>query len=40
MAFGVMIAFNLLVESMFERQAGIMFFAFFNAFLFYIKPVR
>ncbi len=40
MAFGVMITFNLLVESMFERQAGIMFFAFFNAFLFYINPVR
>lgn len=36
MAFAVMFAFNVLVESMFERQAGIMFFAFFNAYFFYI----
>lgn len=28
-------AFNLLVESMLERQAGVVFYAFFNAFLFY-----
>ncbi|MCX6248575.1 MAG: O-antigen ligase family protein [Bacteroidetes bacterium] len=27
-------AFNILVESMFETQAGVMFYAFFNAFLF------
>ena len=29
------IAFNLLVESMFERQAGVVFYALFNSFLFY-----
>jgi len=28
-------AFNLLVESMFERQAGVVFYALFNSFLFY-----
>jgi O-antigen ligase len=30
-----LMALNLLVESMFERQAGVMFFAFFNSFLFF-----
>ena len=33
--FILIIAFNLLVESMFERQAGIVFYSFFNALLFY-----
>ncbi|MBC8487851.1 MAG: O-antigen ligase family protein [Bacteroidetes bacterium] len=30
-----MIGFHLLVESMLERQAGVVFYAFFNVFLFY-----
>ncbi|MFZ4401734.1 MAG: O-antigen ligase family protein [Bacteroidales bacterium] len=29
-----LIAFNILVESMFENQAGVVFYAFFNTFLF------
>ncbi|NOR88145.1 MAG: hypothetical protein GQ527_11095 [Bacteroidales bacterium] len=33
---GVLMAINLLVESMFERQAGVMFFAFFNSFIFFV----
>ena len=33
--FILIIAFNLLVESMFERQAGIVFYSFFNGLLFY-----
>lgn len=33
--FLVIIAFNLLFESMLERQAGIIFYAFFNTLLFY-----
>jgi O-antigen ligase len=40
--FVFLFAFNILVESMFETQAGIIFYAFFNAFLFlsmrYAKP--
>jgi len=32
----ILMAFNLMVESMFERQAGVMFFAFFNSFFYYI----
>jgi len=32
--------FNLMVESMFERQAGLMFFAFFNSFLFFFSPEK
>jgi O-antigen ligase len=35
--FLVIVAFNLLFESMFERQAGIVFYGFFNIFLFSIK---
>jgi len=31
---GVLMAINILVESMFERQAGVMFFAFFNSFIY------
>jgi len=27
---------NLLVESMFERQAGVLFFTFFNSFIFFV----
>ncbi|MCD4790077.1 MAG: O-antigen ligase family protein, partial [Bacteroidales bacterium] len=33
-----MIGFHLLVESMLERQAGVVFYAFFNVFLFYFTP--
>lgn len=33
--FLAMFAFNMLVESMLERQAGVVFYAFFNSFLFY-----
>ena len=38
--FLVIIAFNFLVESMLERQAGVVFYAFFNGFLFmmYLPP--
>lgn len=32
--FLIMVAFNLLFESMLERQAGVMFYAFFNSLLF------
>lgn len=32
---GFLMAINLLVESMFERQAGVMFYAFFNSMLFF-----
>ena len=32
--FLVIVAFNFLVESMLERQAGVVFYAFFNSFLF------
>lgn len=32
---GFLMAINLVVESMFERQAGVMFYAFFNSLLFY-----
>lgn len=35
--FIVIVAFNILVESMFETQAGVVFYAFFNAFLFSIR---
>lgn len=31
----LLMAFNLLVEGMFERQAGVMFFAFFNSLFYY-----
>jgi O-antigen ligase len=33
--FGFLMAINLLVESMFERQAGVMFYAFFNSLYYY-----
>lgn len=33
---GILMAINLLVESMFERQAGVMFFTFFNSFIFFV----
>ena len=36
-AFILIVSFNLLFESMLERQAGMMFYTFFNAFLFTIK---
>jgi O-antigen ligase len=36
-AFIFIVAFNFLFESMLERQAGMMFYAFFNTFLFTIK---
>jgi len=32
---GFLMAINILVESMFERQAGVMFYAFFNSLLFF-----
>jgi hypothetical protein len=35
--FIVLIAFNFLFESMLETQAGVVFYAFFNAYLFAIK---
>ena len=38
---GFLMAINLLVESMFERQAGVMFYAFFNSLLFFFhKPMK
>ena len=33
-SFLVIVAFNILVESMFENQAGVVFYTFFNSFLF------
>jgi O-antigen ligase len=36
-AFILIVAFNFLFESMLERQAGMMFYAFFNTFFFTIK---
>lgn len=33
---GFLMAINLVVESMFERQAGVMFYAFFNALVFFV----
>ncbi len=33
---GLFLLVNLLVESMFERQAGVMFFAFFNSFIYFV----
>jgi O-antigen ligase len=36
-AFILIVGFNFLFESMLERQAGMMFYAFFNAFFFTIK---
>jgi O-antigen ligase len=36
-AFIMIVTFNLIFESMLERQAGMMFYAFFNAFFFTIK---
>lgn len=35
LAFLVIFAFNILVESMMERQGGVVFYALFNSFLFY-----
>lgn len=35
--FLIIIAFNFLVESMLERQAGVIFYAFFNSYFFLIK---
>jgi O-antigen ligase len=35
--FLLIIGFNFMVESMLERQAGVIFYAFFNSFLFMIK---
>jgi O-antigen ligase len=40
MAFLAIFAFNMLVESMLERQAGVTFYAFFNSFLFYYAFVN
>lgn len=37
--FLMLIFLNLLFESMFERQAGIVFYSFFNALLFFHRPV-
>ena len=37
---GVIVAFNILVESMLERQAGVMFFTFFNSFIFFVLMKR
>jgi O-antigen ligase len=37
LVFLILIAFNFLFESMLETQAGVVFYAFFNAFLFAIK---
>ncbi len=37
LAFLLLIAFNFLFESMLETQAGVVFYAFFNAYLFAIK---
>ncbi|MCF8228823.1 MAG: O-antigen ligase family protein [Bacteroidales bacterium] len=36
LVFLLIVAFNLLVESMFEKQDGVVFYAFFNAFLFFM----
>ncbi|NPD44598.1 MULTISPECIES: O-antigen ligase [unclassified Lentimicrobium] len=36
MGLAVTVAFNILVESMLERQAGVMFFTFFNSFIFFV----
>ena len=35
--FLIIMIFNLLVESMFETQAGVIYYAFFNSFLFYVS---
>jgi O-antigen ligase len=35
--FLILVAFNFLFESMLETQAGVVFYAFFNAYLFAIK---
>ena len=40
LAFLTIFAFNMLVESMLERQAGVTFYAFFNSFLFYFAFVH
>lgn len=40
MGFAVIVAFNILVESMLERQAGVMFFTFFNSFIFFVLMRR
>jgi len=37
LVFLILIGFNLLFESMLETQAGVVFYAFFNAYLFAIK---
>ena len=37
---GSLMFVNLLVESMFERQAGIMFYAFFLSFLYFQNPIE
>jgi len=36
LVFGIIISINFLVESMFEKQAGMMFFCFFFSFMFLI----
>ncbi|MDZ7743315.1 MAG: O-antigen ligase family protein [Bacteroidota bacterium] len=36
LVFLLLVAFNLLVESMFEKQDGVVFYAFFNVFLFFM----
>lgn len=36
--FLISIALNFMVESMLEKQSGVIFFAFFNAFLFFSRP--
>lgn len=35
--FLMIVGFNFLFESMLERQSGVVFYAFFNAFLFYVR---
>jgi len=36
--FILLFAMSILTESMFENQAGVVFYAFFNALLFYYMP--
>jgi O-antigen ligase len=38
--FGIIIGINFVVESMFEKQAGIMFFSFFFVFLYFASQTR
>jgi hypothetical protein len=38
--FIILFSMNILVESMFENQAGVVFYAFFNSLLFWSIPIR